>query len=352
MKRAPRFLMYAPATLLLTVLATSRTEADYIVVGKTPHSNARLLTLSGGKLQFRADSGKTLAAWISDVSLIVMDKEGAFADFNQAERFVNDGQPQQAVGRYRRAQKLRDDYWSDLIAARLLIAADRAGLLSEAVQNFIRVMRSDHLGIECALRMIPENIPAERNAETVQAIQTLDAALAQDPPPNQRAALELLRYEVFRRSNHPRAAAGARNLCTVVMPGGVDVERPWRILCMALEQSANEDAPATLAEAVDRALREVPESVLPDFLMLKGGILSRSAKSREEIIRAAWPWLRVVIHAPNHPRAPEALYETAGALEKLNLRDKASQFLDECLRHAKASDDIKRKAETALARLK
>lgn len=341
-----------PALLALLLVCTQSLRADHIVVGKTAYPNARLQTLAGGKLQFKTAEGRQVTAWVGDVSLIIMDKEGAFADFNQAERFMNDNQPGEAIGRYRRAQKMREDFWSDLIAARQLVAADRAGQLGEAVQCFIRVIRSDLIGPMAALRLLPDNISADRNAETTHAIQTLDSAIAVDPPVDQRVALELLRYEVLRRSNNPRASAAARSLCNAAVPKGVDVDRPWNIQRLAIEQTWKDATSTTVLSNIERALRDCPESVLPDYLLLKGRFLLKSATSREEIIRATWPIMRIVIHTPNHPRAADALFEAAAALERLGQPNKAIELLEECSKKPKLESDMSQSITAAIKRLR
>ncbi|MCH6555417.1 MAG: hypothetical protein IH797_02250, partial [Chloroflexi bacterium] len=54
------------------------------------------------------------------------DRGGIFDDFNEAERLVADNQPARAIVRYRRTLRLGQDFWSDLIAARLVLACDAA----------------------------------------------------------------------------------------------------------------------------------------------------------------------------------------------------------------------------------
>ncbi len=80
-----------------------------------------------GRLQFRAADGTLYTPWISDVELLVVERGGAFVDFNQAERYLAGGQADKAVVRYRRTLRLAENFWADLVESRLLLARDRAG---------------------------------------------------------------------------------------------------------------------------------------------------------------------------------------------------------------------------------
>jgi hypothetical protein len=92
--------------------------------------------------------------------------------------------------------------------------------------------------------------------------------------------------------------------------------------------------------------------MLPDFLLLKGDVLLARASSRDELIRASWPFLRVVAHMPDDPRAGEALIGAALVLERLASYDKAAALLTECLDRPTLADTERQRAETALARIR
>ena len=74
--------------------------------------------------------------------------------------------------------------------------------------------------------------------------------------------------------------------------------------------------------------------------------------TREEIIRAAWPFMRVAIHFPEDPRAAQGLYGAAQAVERTGRKDKAAQLLEECLGHRSLTAETRSLAEAALNRLK
>ena len=101
--------------------------ADQIVIGKVNYPGAEIMTLDEGQLRFRTAEGELRSAWISAVNLVIVDRGGMFADFNQAERYLSGGEPEKAIARYRRTLRLSESFWSDLILTRLLVACDRAG---------------------------------------------------------------------------------------------------------------------------------------------------------------------------------------------------------------------------------
>ena len=103
--------------------------------------------------------------------------------------------------------------------------------------------------------------------------------------------------------------------------------------------------------SLERAIRDCPPELLPDFLLLKGHVLSQSAATRQDLIRATWPFLRIVAHMPDDPRAAEGLLETAVLLGRIGNRDKAAALLAECLAHAGARAETRRRAEEVIKEL-
>ena len=92
--------------------------------------------------------------------------------------------------------------------------------------------------------------------------------------------------------------------------------------------------------------------MLPDFLLLKGETLLRTASTRDDLIRAAWPFLRAAIHFRDSPQAPEGLYGAALVLERVGRTDKAVDLLAECLAHKRISEQVRTMAEAARVRMR
>ena len=102
---------------------------------------------------------------------------------------------------------------------------------------------------------------------------------------------------------------------------------------------------------MDIAIQDCPLESLASFLLLKGKVLLRTATARNEIIRATWPLMRVVVHLESDPLAPEALYESAVALQRLGRKEQAADLLRECRDHRKVSAKTGKLAKVALERL-
>lgn len=335
----------------LVGLAGSPVEADHLVIQKRAFPAAKVLSLTDGRLHFRTSEGATQSVRLDELDLLIVDREGAFADFNQAERFLADGEPRQAVARYRRAQRLRDDFWAELISARLAIAADRAGMLTDAVQGFIRALRAAPIGPTGATFLLPGNLPNGWDAESARAVEQLDGALALNPPELERIPLEFLRYEILRHAGSSRARAVVGPVARVAIPPACASPRMFRIQLSALDESFAQGADAELLASVDRAIRDAPPSLVAGFLLIKGKSLLAQAATRQDVIRATWPLLRIVIHLHDDAAAPEAMVQTGIALDRLHRADKARESYTEAIAHPKITDEIRRLAEERLRRI-
>jgi hypothetical protein len=304
-------------------------------------------------LQFRDAKGMTHAEWLSDIGLLIVDRGGVFSDFNQAERFMAGNEAERAVVRYRRTMTLAEDFWPEVITARLAIAYDRTGQLDEGVRNLVRMLRGKRTGAGTAARLLPRTIPEQRDGAVVRALETLDAAIARPLEAAAAAVLRLLRYEILRKSGDPRAASLAPEAAGLAIPEPARSDRLYEIQLAAQREMATAaglDA-AVLLERIDQAIRDCPMGSLPSFLLLKGEVLLATAASREAAIEAAWPFLRVVVHFPTDPRAADALLGAAQALERLGRKDQAASLLRECMTLKQAGDGAKARADEALRRI-
>ena len=353
MRSLPHHRGRAAAAAALLLLAPAA-RGDQIVIKGENNPGAKIVNFDQGRLHFRSADGRARWAWINDVDLMIVDRVGVFDDFNEAERFFASDDPPKAVARYERTLRLTQEYWPDLISARLTQGYDRAGQIDKAMFYWVRVLSGRWGGPAAAARLIPRTVPARRDARFTRAIETLDTALAREVDEGRRALLQLVRYDVLRRGNDERAAGAVAVVVALSIPEPARSEPVFAVVLAALSEasaSAGPPAPPILA-SLDRAIRDCPEAALPDFLLLKGELLLRGAETRDDIIRAAWPLLRVVIHVPDHPRAPAALLAAAGALERLGRSEQAVALLKECLEHRRAESEIRQKAESMIARLR
>lgn len=327
------------------------TSADQIVTNNENYRAAKIVGFEGGEVRLRTSDGRLRSEWIDRIRLLLVERGGVFEDFNQAERFFSDGQPARAIVRYRRSLRVVQDFWPDLIAARLLRACEEANQLDTAVLNWIRLLEGDWGGPSAAARLLPKNIGGKRNQRAIKAIEQLDSARARSRHDAQVALIELLRFEILRQVHDDRTASAAHRAASVTLPTESRSPEVYRILLSAMTTSLSAQEQSNIMVALDRAIAHCPDSLLPDFLLLKGQTLKRSANTPQELMRAAWPLLRVPIHFAGDPRAAVGLYEAAGVLDRLGRRKKASELLSECLKHAHVTEATKKLALSAQLRL-
>ncbi len=326
--------------------------ADQVMVKGTNFAGAKILGFEQGRLQFRAADGRLQTQWVNEIDLMAVDRGGVFDDFNLAERFLQAGEFDKAAVRYERAFRLSDEFWPDLAAARLVMAYDRIGQLDKATMSFIRVVRGRFAGPATAARLVPQTTPTRRDAKFTRAIEQLDAALGQDPGESLRVLFEVLRYGYLRRAEDERALSAAATVAVVTVPEAVRSERVYALLLAALGDSLQSGVTAERLGYLDRAIRDCPDSSLPSFLLLKGDTLLRTSAAREDVIRASWSFLRVVVHMSDDPRAADGLLGAALAVERLGRGDQAVAFVEECLAHKRISDETRGRAQAMLARLR
>ncbi len=349
----PKTTFRNPLAITVVLLPFSATVlADQVVAKGTSYAGAKVLGFEKGRLQFRAADGRVLTQWVNDIDLMVVDRGGVFDDFNLAERFLQAGEFDKAAVRYERALRLCDDFWPDLAATRLVMAYDRTGQLDKATTNFIRVVRGRFAGPTTAARLVPQTVPAKRDAKFSRAIEQLDDALAADPGETPNVLFKVLRFEIFRRVGDERTSRLAPIVAALNIPEAIRSERVYAGVLAALQEATRgEVKPARLTD-LDRAIRDCPDASLAGFLLLKGETLLRAATAREDIIRASWPFLRVVVHMPDDTLAADGLLGAASAVERLGRTDQAMALLEECIVHKRVSDETRGKAQTMLTRLR
>jgi hypothetical protein len=345
--------MVSSILMLLLVGAglAPRVRADQVVMSDANYPGARIVGMERGQLRFRSADGGLHNVWLDEVELILVDRHGLFDDFNQAERFRGEGQAARAVLRYRRAHRLAEDFWVDLIAARMLLACDAAEQLDNAVLNFIRVAQGTHAGLPAAARLLPEAIPPERTKRAQRAIEQLHAAESKDSEKGHQALFQLLRFEILRRTGDARAELLAPHAGDLAIPAEARTPEVYAIVLHALRAWLRGEITAPGLAALDRALGTCPEGAMPGLLLLKGETLQRTAATRDQMLRAAWPLMRVAIHFPDSPEAPEGLYGTARILARIGRADKAADLLAECIAHESVSEETRAAAMAARADL-
>jgi tetratricopeptide (TPR) repeat protein len=327
-------------------------RADQLVVKGENHLGAKVLNLEEGQLSVRLGDGRVQGFRIDEIDLLIVDRGGVFEDFNQADRFLSAGEAEKAAVRFERALRLCSDFWPDVCAARLVKAYDRTGQLDKATLNFIRLARGRFAGPAAAARLIPQNVPARRDAKFTRAVDQLDSALAEEPGESRRVLFEALRYEILRRTGDDRTGRSAEALAVAPVPADVRSEAVYALVQLALREAFTSAPTADRWAALDRAIADCPKGSLPGFFLLKGDVMLSTASSRDDLIRASWPFLRIAAHAPDDPRAADGLLGGATVLERIGRADQAIGLLEECLGQSQVGDETRRRAEESLTRLR
>jgi len=328
------------ALMLACMVTGASARGDQIVVSCENFKRAEVVSLTNGLLQFRGSDGAVRSAHLVDIDLLIVNRGGLFDDFNEAERFLDAGDARKAVIRYKRALRMSSDFWSDLISARLVIAYDRRMEIDKAVQQLIRVTRGKWAGPVAGARLIPTHLPKKRNAALARAVRELTGALASHPQRGQEIVFAFTRYELLRRMGDKLSPSAAARVVRKRIPKGVRTDRVYDVLVSAMRSASAGDDSSRMIGDIDRAIEECPAKHLPDFLLIKGEVLLRSADTRDDIIRASWPFLRVAIHMADDPRAARGLLGAAKALERLADSAGARKLLDECIALPNANTDV------------
>lgn len=346
------FAAASPAwAVILVSLGTAPTTAlaDHVVADGVTYTSARVDGLQGGRLSIRTSDGTEVLISLSSLSVLQVDSVSGFTDFNEAEQLQSEGNVPAAIPRYERALRMSKRFWPDLIAARLVSCCDRAGPVDRATMYFIRTVRGEDGGVAAAAEVFPDSTPKAPTTEVMRAVQELGEALRGEGNAERLFLLRLRRQRLLSATGDRRAAESADKLAQEPIPSTAATPRVYRPYLAVLEEAlGREVAPAYLA-SLDRVIGDGPVEVLPAALLLRGRSLLRVAKTREEVIRAAWPLMRVAIHFSNDPRAAEALCDAASALHRLGREEKAAALLAEAVAHPQASPEVRARAEGALA---
>ena len=345
--------MLPVAILLSGTLLPATARADRIIVNGKEYVGAEIIDMQRGRIRFRLANGRLDDAWADEVDRIHVEHGGAFMDFNQAENLVAQGKLAAAIPRFARSMRLVEDFWPDLISIRLVKACDANGDFDDAVEHYVRVLLSAHGGPRAAARIIPQSVPAKRNARVTRALARINSKLRRgsNATDAQKALLRLLRYNIFRQTGDDETTAAAAEVASATIPAAARSSQAYAIVYQACETLLEADPPTAGLTGLDIAIQDCPLESLASFLLLKGKVLLRTATARNEIIRATWPLLRVVVHLESDPLAPEALYESAVALQRLGRKEQAADLLRECRDHRKVSAKTGQLAKVALERL-
>ncbi|MCH7703803.1 MAG: hypothetical protein IIB61_01720 [Planctomycetes bacterium] len=336
----------------LALCALPCVRADQIIAGDVNHAGGRVEGFEQGEVRYRLADGSIASFPVAGVDLLFIDSLAGFSDFNEAEAILMRDDAESAIDLYKRSRNRVDGFWRELLDARLLMACDRAGRFDDAVDTFIRVVQSAHSGAIVGAALVPRCVSLAGDAQGRAAVDRLDVAARAAKDDAQRVLLRVFGFDVLRRIDERRGRGMARSTAALKIPEALRTARVYEIVATALTFVFDASVDAEALEMLDRAIENCPDDVLPDFLLLKGRALLKAASTRDDVIRASWPLLRVAIHMPKDPRAAEALLVAATAMERIGKPAKALLLAEESLAHPAALEETKRSAAAEVARLR
>ena len=338
--------------LTLGILARAALADQVITTGKNL-TTGRITDFDGAVLSFLTFDGVSHHIPIGQIIQMVVDNFAWAKDFNTAETYLARQEPGSAAVRYERALRVAEDFWPGLIRLRLLQARDRAGHFNEAVVQFLHLTESMP---DVALGLVPTCIPDTPGDRTRRALERLDEALRRQAGKPAEAPLQVFQFVILERVDPDKAAELAGAVMRLSAPerdfGGRDALRSIQVRALRLLQQRGRNA--DVVAGVDRLLADAPESVLPDFLLLKGRALYASALdsgSADEYKQAGLAFMRVAIHYPSDARAGDALLWSARVHERIQRPAQAVQLLRECLARDDVSGGTRSDAQALLRQL-
>jgi tetratricopeptide (TPR) repeat protein len=334
--------------LLVLGCAAWPARADQVVVGTRDYPDVTIVAFEKGKLAFRSGTGNIERSDLRDVKLIVVNSVADVIDLNQAEQFYRREGYDQAVIRYERALRSAREFWITLILARLQQVYNQIGPLETLVDNFAHLAERDALS---ALSLLPDAVPAPKPGEAQPSLKRLLAAEGGADSERSRAPLTLLRYAVLLRAGEPGLDELAPAVATAPLDPDAAGPTAYRLKLDALGHLRGTELRAEVLNDIDEAVESVPQTILPDLLLMKGRILLEDAKDRETYIRAGWTFMRVPIHFPDDIRAADGLLGAAQVYERLGNLDKATALVRECLSSPRAAQATQEHARALLERL-
>lgn len=348
--RTTNRLQRLPVAVLFFASVAPHCGADQIQIGEEIYTGAEVLAFEEGRLKFRTGSGGYRTTVLENVTLLLIEETRGFADFNDAERYVASGEPIKALVRYRRARRELEGFWADVALLRMLRAAGRAERIDESVEVLLEALADPQWRstVLASLPSVPEDSVLSRLDE---AARRLGLAIAATEDQETRTLLRLLRYEVMTRTDPVEAGRLAPEVSGSALPPGLRTERLYGAVVDAVRRQLRDGAGEALLAALDRHLRDAPDGILPDLLLLKGAVQLRSAATREDALRASWAFLRVIIHMPEYPRVGEGYLGAAEALERAGDAAEAQMLLERCLEGENITPDVRTRAVERLARL-
>ena len=340
------------ACVLCLSIPMSTARGDDIYANGQTFTRARILGLHSGELEIRLEDGQTIAVPLVDVEFLQVDRGASFADFNQAERMRAEGRADQSLARYRRAMRITEGFWSEIVPVRFCQAADLTGDLEIATNLLIQVTHGRSTGPGTAIRILPDNIPDRRNGRVAASLDVLNVALTRDVDHAQATVLTVMRHKILMRLESKMTLNDLRRVTNLSVPESVRTQYVFETVRRSFD-SLMAQMPLTPKDYddLDRAIDACPDAFLPEFLLIKGAAMRQAAQSGEDWIRTSWPFLRVPIHFPDSPLVADGYLGAADALGRAGRMEDARLLLSKCLEAAPKGGAVAKAAEALLTKV-
>lgn len=340
------------AAIVLLSSSGSAARADQVVVGDAHFGRVRITGFEGGRLFFVAGDGVEHSAWIDEIERIAVDTASGFEDFNEAELAFAEGDRDRAIGRYERALRRSRNHWQSVISCRLASVYLADGRLDRGVGYFVSIARDDVSGPRAAARLLPSEITVNDRPAATRAVQQLDSALRGARDDSATTVIRLLRFAIAQRIGRSGGEREARAVLSAPLDATIGTSAAYDIRLSAAESLLEGGAISSGdLERIDEMIEHAPSGVLAGFLLVKGRARMRAATKRDDVIRAIWPLMRIVIHLQDDPLAPAALLEAGRGMERLDSPGKALSLWRECLDLPQSDEAMKKTVESEIARV-
>jgi tetratricopeptide (TPR) repeat protein len=325
--------------------------ADEMVLEGTLLERIKIVDLEGSEIAYRNPAGDLVYSHFAQVDWLSVSSVGSLRDLNEAENMVRAGKFGRAIQYYERALRVAPKFWKKLVRARLVRAAERSGRLDTLVAQFVALTSVVEGGPELASCVFPGSSPVGEVRGGVRALRNVNEAIDRASSQSDRVLLEMLRYQIARILDDPSKARYAEALADQPIPPAVGNRSVYRVKARALLEAVGSIGREAAVGVINGELSRAAMEVLPEMLLVKAELLLAGARSDEDLIRSAWPAMRIVIHYPSDPLVPKALMLAAKVHERLGRNELAIKLLNECVRFGGIADSDRDRASAEISRL-
>jgi TolA-binding protein len=317
----------AATVLSLLAIACGVGLADQITIRNIPYANVRVTGAANGKITYEL-RGRSYDKPCSDVNYLYV---AALPDLTKAEDLMKQGKAAEALAAYDRiATAERPEWVARLIPYRRLRAADAAGAIDRAVEDWLAIVK-ECSGSTASAALVPKGLGKRGSTSNADAIALLEKTAKGKGSPASQAAVRELLLSLYEREGMTAKASALRG-----GDGGTGPPVPPTTMTVSagslggqLAEAANQIKAGQYAAAADgikARIRRYGDRELPTALLLRGKALllmyeKGPNKDRKTLLEAGLCFMRVAgCTSPGEPEVPEATLLAARVCEHLGNR--------------------------------